>query len=181
MRADAQRNRESILKAARTMVGKHGTEASLRGIARDAGVGLGTLYRHFPNRDELLQEILRSNFDELAEKARILVSSENPLEALENWMDEVAASTSEFQGLAASMIEKRMDPQSPLHASCSSLKQSGDALVRRAQQAKRLRADIDGADIISLVSAIAWLADLEGLKPTRRKRLLNLLMEGLKE
>lgn len=180
MRADAQRNREAILNVARTMVGNHGTEMSLRAIARNAGVGLGTLYRHFPTRDDLLQEILRSSFDELAEKARISATSEKPLDALEKWMEEVAASTSAYQGLAASMVEKRKDPTSSLHASCSSLKQSSDALVRRAQEAKLLRSDIEGVDIMSLVSAIAWLSDLEEFTPGRRKRLLDLLMEGLR-
>lgn len=162
------------------MVGNHGTKMSLRAIARNAGVGLGTVYRHFPTRDDLLQEILRSSFDDLSDKARVLASSENPLDALESWMEEVATNTSAYQGLAASMVEKREDPTSSLHASCSSLKQSGDVLVRRAQQAELLRPDIEGTDIISLVAAIAWLSDLEGFTPDRRRRLLTLLMEGLK-
>lgn len=181
MRVDAQRNREAILAVARAMVGEHGTEMSLRAIARTAGVGLGTVYRHFPTRDDLLQEVLRSSFDDLSDKARVLASSESPLSALESWMEEVATNTSAYQGLAASMIEKREDPTSSLYAACVSLKQSGDVLVHRAQEAGSVRSDIDGVDVLSLVSAIAWLSDLEKFTPDRRKRLLDLLMQGLKK
>ncbi len=180
MRADAQRNRDNILTVARAVVAKDGIEASLRGIARDAGVGLGTLYRHFPTRDDLLQEILQSGFDELTEKARALELTDGPLEALENWMDELATSASTHQGFAASMVEKRLDPTSSLHEACSSLKLSAEHLLRRAQQAKVVRSDIEGADLMSLVAAIAWLADRETLNPEKRKRLLMLLMQGLK-
>ncbi len=181
MRADAQRNRENILKVARAVIAKHGTEASLRSIARGAGVGLGTLYRHFPTRDALLQQILQSSFDELTERAGVLASTDSPLDALENWMDELAASTSTHQGLAASMVENRQDPTSSLHAACSSLKKSAENLLGSAQQAKVVRSDIEGADLMSLVAAIAWLSDREALKPEKRKRLLKFVMEGLKE
>lgn len=181
MRVDARRNRESILQVARATIAKDGTQSSLRSIARDAGVGLGTLYRHFPTRDALLQEILQSSFDELTKRSEALALSKGPLEALESWVDELVASTSTHQGLAASMVEKLRDPTSSLHEACASLRKSGDKLLRNAQKAKLVRPDMEGADLMSLVSAIAWLSDREELTPKRRKHLLNLIMEGLKK
>lgn len=181
MRADAQRNRERILETARIVVAEQGTEASLRGIARDAGVGLGTLYRHFPTRDDLLQEVLQSSFDDLTERAGVLAATTSPLEALETWMDELTASTATHQGLAASMVEKRMDPASSLYDACNALRGSGADLLRRAQEAGEIRPDIEGADIMSFVAAVAWLCDTDSLEPEKRRRLLRLVMEGLKQ
>lgn len=181
IRADARRNREIILQVARAAIARDGTEASLRSIARDAGVGLGTLYRHFPTRDALLQEILQSSFDELTRRSEALAATHGPLEALENWVDELVASTSTHQGLAASMVDKLREPTSSLHEACASLRKSGDKLLRQAQQANAVRPDMEGADLMSLVSAIAWLSDREELTPQRRKHLLNLVMDGLKQ
>lgn len=180
-RADARRNRETLLRVARATIAKDGTEASLRSIARDAGVGLGTLYRHFPTRDALLQEILQSSFDDLTRRSEALAESSGPLEALETWVDELVASTSTHQGLAASMVDKLRDPASSLHEACASLRKSGNKLLRRAQAAGLVRPDMEGADLMSLVSAIAWLSDREELTPQRRKHLLSLVMEGLKK
>lgn len=180
VRADARRNRQAIVEVARTAIAKQGTQVSLRSIARDAGVGLGTLYRHFPTRDALLQEILQSSFDELTHRSEALVRTNGPLEALESWVDELVASTSTHQGLAASMVEKLRDSTSSLHEACASLRQSGAQLLRRAQAAGLVRPDMEGADLMSLVSAIAWLSDREELTPERRKHLLDLVMGGLR-
>ncbi|KRB80950.1 hypothetical protein ASE00_16485 [Sphingomonas sp. Root710] len=181
MRADARRNREIILQVARTAVAQDGTEASLRKIARDAGIGLGTLYRHFPTRDALLQEILQSSFDELTRRADILAGMHDPLEALEIWVDELVASTSTHQGLAASMVDKLREPASSLYEACASLRRAGDRLLGAAQSADRIRPDMEGADLMSLVSAIAWLTDREALTVERRRHLFNLIMDGLKK
>lgn len=181
IRADARRNREAILQVARVAIARDGTEASLRSIARAAGVGLGTLYRHFPTRDALLQEILQSSFDDLTQRSEALALTKGPLEALENWVDELVASTSTHQGLAASMVDKLRDPASSLHDACASVRHSGAKLLRRAQEADLVRRDMEGADLMSLVSAIAWLSDREELTPERRRHLLNLIMEGLKK
>ncbi len=179
-RVDAQRNRDLLVAAARKAIAQDGTEVSLRGIAREAGVGLGTLYRHFPTRDALLQELLQSSFDELTERASSLGAAKDPLAALERWMDELAASTAAHPGLAAAVVEKLRDPSSSLHQACVALQRSADALVGSAQRTGSIKPKVGGTDLLSLVVAVAWLCDREGFKPDRRKHLLELVIEGLR-
>lgn len=180
LRADAQRNRSRIIATARQAVAREGIGASLRAIARDAGVGLGTLYRHFPTRDDLLQEVLQDSFDTLTLRAQALAHEQTPLDALESWMDELIASTATHQGLAAAMLDKTQDPASSLHRSCHALRQEGDVLLASAQADQMVRPDIAGADLMALVSALAWLCNQKMLEAEERRRMLDLVMGGLR-
>ncbi|MFC4585175.1 TetR/AcrR family transcriptional regulator [Sphaerisporangium corydalis] len=178
-RADAQRNFERILAVARTVVAEQGTQASLRDIARRAGVGLGTLYRHFPTRDALLETLLGRRFDLLAERADALAGTRAPVEALKEWLGEFTAGAAVYRGLAASMMATIDDENSPLHASCAAMRRSGARLLARAQEAGEVRADIDGTDLFALVSAVGWVSDQAPSLTARREHLLSLVMDGL--
>jgi AcrR family transcriptional regulator len=159
MRSDAKKNYDLLLEVGREVVAEQGTEASLRDVARKAGVGIGTLYRHFPTREALLQALLRESFDRVTSTAEALEVSGPVDDALVSWLREMVALTHSHRGLIASMTAAIADPDSALHASCVTLRGSGTRLLARAQAEGRARRDIDGTDLLALVSALAWLND----------------------
>jgi AcrR family transcriptional regulator len=159
MRADARKNYDQLLVVARGVVAEQGADASLREIARRAGVGLGTLYRHFPTREALLEALLRTSFDALTARAHELEASTAPETALTSWMREIVALTHDFRGAIALMVKAIAEPDSALHASCVMMKAAGTHLLVRAQEEGVARADLNGTDLFALVSALAWLHD----------------------
>ena len=159
MRADAQKNYEHLLSVARELFTSHGADASLRDVARTAGVGLGTLYRHFPTREALLEVLLRASFDALTARAVELESSDAPDDALVSWLRETIAITHSHRGVIGPMMAAIADPDSALHTSCVSMKASGARLLARAQAAALAQPDLDGADLFALIGALAWLND----------------------
>ncbi|MCK2214115.1 TetR/AcrR family transcriptional regulator [Actinomadura sp. ATCC 31491] len=179
-RADAQRNRARILEVARTVVAEQGTQASLRDVARRAGIGLGTLYRHFPTRDELLETLLSDRFDRLAARAAALESTRPPADALAQWVSDFAEGATAYRGLAASMLATIEDETSSLHASCLAMRQAAGRLLGNAQAAGAVRADVDGTDLFALVNAVGWIADQAPSLSARRAHLLSLVLDGLK-
>jgi AcrR family transcriptional regulator len=178
MRADAKRNYDHLFTVARDVVTERGADASLRDIARRAGVGLGTLYRHFPTREALLEALLRTSFDELTAKASELESSSSPDDALVSWLRDVVSCANDYRGAIASMVAAIDDPSSALHASCVTMKSAGARLLARAQADGLARADIDGADLFALVSALAWLGDQPTIAP-RAERLFAVIASAL--
>ncbi|MQY06931.1 TetR/AcrR family transcriptional regulator [Actinomadura macrotermitis] len=179
-RADALRNRARLLDAARAVVEEQGTEASLRDIARRAGVGMGTLYRHFATRGDLLEALLGARFDGLAARAAALAGELPPLEALTAWLHEFVSGATVYRGLAASLMATIGDETSSLHASCAALQDAGGRLLAAAQAAGRVRPDMDGADLFALVGAVATLIDQAPALAPRRDRLIDLILEGLR-
>jgi AcrR family transcriptional regulator len=159
MRADAKKNYDHLLAVARDVFTEQGANASLRDVARRAGVGLGTLYRHFPTREALLEVLLRASFDTLTAKAGELETSGSADDALVLWLRETIAVTHSHRGVISSMMAAIADPNSALHASCVTMRASGARLLARAQAEGLARADIDGADLFALVGALAWLND----------------------
>jgi AcrR family transcriptional regulator len=159
MRADARRNYEHLLGVARDVVLDEGADASLRDVARRAGVGLGTLYRHFPTREALLEALLRERFDELRTGADALAEAADPGEALVGWLRDFVAFAHVYRGVVAHMVAAIEDPDSALHASCVAMKAAGTSVLERAQAAGVARTDVEGADLFSLGAALAWLHD----------------------
>jgi AcrR family transcriptional regulator len=159
MRADAQKNYDHLLAIARTVVLEQGADASLRDIARRAGVGLGTLYRHFPTREALLEALLRVSFDELTTRADELETSSSPDDALLLWLRETVAFTHNYRGVTTSMMAAIEDADSALHGSCVKLRAAGARLLARAQAQGMARTDLNGADLFALIAALAWLGD----------------------
>ncbi|GHC68755.1 TetR/AcrR family transcriptional regulator [Streptomyces flavofungini] len=165
MRADAKKNYDHLLVVARDVVAEQGADASLRDVARRAGVGLGTLYRHFPTREALLEVLLRARFDELAARAAALETPGSPADALLSWLRDCVAGAHEYRGVVTLMVAAIEDPESALHASCVAMRAAGTRLLTRAQAAGAARADIDGTDLFALVGALAWLNDQPSLAP----------------
>lgn len=165
MRVDAKKNYDHILAVARDLLAGRNADASLRDIARKAGVGDGTLHRHFPTREVLLEALLRTNFDELADRAHELELWDNAGSALVTWLREAVAMTHSYSGVITPMVTAITDENSALHASCVSLRAAGARLLRRAQAEGVARRDMDGNDLFALISALAWLADQPPLVP----------------
>lgn len=159
MRADAKKNYEHLLDVARKVFAEDGANASIRELARQAGVGIGTLYRHFPTRDALLEALLRNRFDAVTASAGELETAMEPGAALASWLRDMVALTYEQRGAIALMTSAIADENSALHASCVLLKESGARLLSRAQADGKARSDINGTDLLALVSALAWLND----------------------
>ncbi len=163
MRADAQKNYDQLLAVARDLLSVGGADASLRDIARTAGVGLGTLYRHFPTREALLEALLRTSFDELTGRAKELEASTSPGAALVAWLRETVAVAHDYSGAIQSMVAAIEDEASALHESCVTMKAAGARLLGRAQAEGEARTDINGADLFALVGALSWVADQPAL------------------
>ncbi|CUU54073.1 DNA-binding transcriptional regulator, AcrR family [Parafrankia irregularis] len=178
-RADARRNYDHILATAAVVLAEQGVQASLRDVARRADVGLGTLYRHFPTREALLETLLRQGFERLVELAGSLRATHPPEQALTRWLHELAAGASVYRGLPASLVATLQDPTSALFASCSALQNAGAGLVENAQQAGAVRADITGPDVFALVGAVASMAEHSAFRG-RTALLLDVVIDGLK-
>jgi len=178
-RADAERNRELLLGAARAAFAEHGTDASLRDVARRAGVGIGTLYRHFPTREALVEALLDCNFDDLRDRAERLLTSPAPHEALLTWLAELAAEARTYQGLPQSIMAALDDERSELHVSCAAMRAAGARLLRCAQETGRVRADVSVTEVISLALGLAWAAQQPGGSSDLMGRLLSTAMYGL--
>lgn len=174
MRADAKKNYDQLLAVARDVFAEQGVDASLRDVARKAGVGLGTLYRHFPTREVLLETLLRASFDALSAKARELETSDASDEALVSWLHEIIAFTYENRGVIALMMGAIEDLDSALHASCVTLRAAGAALLARAQAEGTARADLNGAELFDLIAALAWLREQPSHAP-RADRIFDLI------
>ncbi len=178
-RADARRNYDHILATARVVLSEQGVQASLRDVARRAGVGLGTLYRHFPTRDALLDAVLRQGFDRLAERADELAADLPPAAALGAWLRELAAGAAAYQGLSGSLVTTLNDPGSALSASCSALQAAGSRLLANAQADGGIRPDVAGVDVFALATGVAAMTE-RGPLAERRDHLLDVVLDGLR-
>jgi AcrR family transcriptional regulator len=182
MRADARRNHDRLLGEARAAFAAHGTDASLEEVARRAGVGIGTLYRHFPTRYALMGAVFQDAVDELLERAQELAEATAPCEALVGWLRAIITHASEYRGLArALMAESDTDSASSAMASCSiPMREAGAVLLARAQQSGAVRPDVPIRDLMQLTNAIALAAEQSPGDPELADRLLSLAVRGLR-
>jgi AcrR family transcriptional regulator len=179
MRSDARLNRERLLAAAAEVVAEEGTQASLREVARRAGVGLGTLYRNFATRDELIQALLGSRFTQLARRAEELAAEREPGPALTAWLAEYLAHSTVYRGLTSSVMSTLDAADGPLAQACAGMREAAGALLAAAQEAGAVRADVDRVDLIALVSAVGWIADEAPTLAGRTDRHLAVVLAGL--
>jgi AcrR family transcriptional regulator len=178
MRADARANHDRLLVVAGAVITKQGVDASMRDIARQAGVGLATLLRHFPTREALLEALLRTSFDELTARAAEVETTSSPGDALRLWLRDFVACTTNYRGVVTSMMRAIEDPRSALHTSCVTMRAAGTRLLTRAQTADVARTDVDGADLFALASSLAWLGDQPGLEG-RAEHLFEVVVSAI--
>ncbi|AEH11505.1 MULTISPECIES: TetR/AcrR family transcriptional regulator [Protofrankia] len=179
LRADARRNYDLLLTAARVTFAEHGTDASLREVARRAGVGIGTLYRHFPTREALVEALMRNGFDSLRAKAEELLTSPAPGDALIIWLREMAVRSVAYHGLPASVLAALHDEGSHLYSSCHAMRAAAARLLVRAQRSAAVRPDVTAEELFVLVAAIAWAGERTSGGAELTDRLLSLMMTGL--
>jgi AcrR family transcriptional regulator len=178
MRADARKNYDQILTVARKVVAEHGAEASMRDIARRAGVGLATLLRHFPAREALFEALLCTHLDALTQKAGELETSTSADEALITWFRELVAFTQGYRGVVAMMATSHTNPDSALYASCAAVHSAGARLLLRAQDEGTARADMNGDDLFALITALGWAVDQPSFAP-RADHLVHLITSAI--
>ncbi|MDT5370421.1 MAG: hypothetical protein QOC62_4852 [Mycobacterium sp.] len=177
LRADAARNRRLLLHAARDAFERHGVSASLDDIARAAGVGPGTLYRHFPTRDQLVLAVIDEGLTDIHRLGTALLDDDDPMGALRRWLDAYVAQASMFDGLARTLSRPRPDDE---WSTCQFARSAGGALVARAAAARLIRDDIDIADVLDIAAAIAWVAEQPERDAGQRDRLLRVIIDGLR-
>ncbi|MEU8803571.1 helix-turn-helix domain-containing protein [Spirillospora sp. NPDC048819] len=172
VRADVRRNRARLLAAAREMFQRDGAGASLEGVARLAGVGIGTLYRHFPTRQDLLEALLCDAYDRLAAHARELMASPAPGDALADWLHAFITQVTTFRGMAAAAVTSLRDERPASRA----MREAGEALFARAQEAGDVPPQTAFIDALRLAGAIATVTEHD---PDAAGRLLSLAAAGV--
>jgi len=175
-RADARRNYEKVLAAAREAFAEGGESTALEEIARRAGVGIGTLYRHFPNRQALLEALYVGEVEEMCRSAAEL-DGNDPWEALEAWFERFISYIGTKKALAAE-LQNYLDPDAPLFQSCrTSLWAAGEPLLTRAQEAGVVRSDVSIGDVIQLVVGVAKMPSAD---PKQNEHILRIALDGLR-
>lgn len=178
MRADAQRNREKILAAAREVFREQGYEASLDEVAKRAGVGAGTLYRHFPRRENLVDALMQSwveRVEAAAERARAREGA--PRERLLDWFADYVELISQHRGGAAKLTSAVGDDTSPMVTKWKSLACAMDAVL--ATEKAWLREDAQDVKVCRLVGGVATVADTAQLSPEQVRAMLEVIVDGL--
>lgn len=159
MRADARRNYESLIRVASEHLARHGVSTSLEAIAREAGVGVGTLYRHFPDRDHLVVATLNAQGEHLraeSERIRETVPAEH---RLDRWLGELEAYLTTFQGLPDS-VAQAMDRGecSPLAVTCQEIMGITEEFLVAAQRLGSVRDSVTAQDLVNATLSLAWLS-----------------------
>jgi AcrR family transcriptional regulator len=181
LRADARRNRDELLDVARLVIAEEGVDASLRDIARRAGVGIGTLYRHFPTREALLAAIIQDGTRRMGLHAAELSATEAPGPALDLWLTDVARRIGPYRGLPDSIVKAAsvdQDGDPALRACSTDLLQAGRGLLTRAQAAGAVRPDVTWDDVFAAVAAISGIVSGSGKEVATRA--LAVYLDGLR-
>jgi AcrR family transcriptional regulator len=178
-RADAQRNIDRLIAAGREAFAAHGLGASLDDVARAAGVGTGTLYRHFPNRLALFEAVYRDSVERLCIEGDRLAGIEPPAEALLDWLRGFVNVVAQKRGLAAALTEEGRT--SEVFAECHALiRATGGRLLERAKEAGVIREDVEVGDLLKMTSAFAQVGETSPEGAALSERLLSLAMDGLR-
>jgi AcrR family transcriptional regulator len=176
-RSDAQQNRERILAVARKAFTKSGANASLEDVAKQAGVGIGTLYRHFSSREELLKAVYYDVTEKLAKAGQEFAETLPPVEALRAWMMLFVDFIAEKQIIAPALNALVDDPRKLIEASYSQTWGAVRALVKRAIKSGDIREDLDAIDLLRALIGVANIATTPDWKKSARK-LVDILILG---
>lgn len=175
-RADARRNYEKLLAAAREAFAEEGTSATLEDVARRAGVGIGTLYRHFPTRPDLLEAVYLDEVQAICDAAEKYVDLP-PWEALTGWLREFVSFAATKRALAEEMFTY-LDRDADVFKSCATaIYGAGEGLLQRAQEAGEVRPDTDISDVTKMVAGIAAVKTAD---PEQIDRIVAMALDGLR-
>ena len=177
-RADALRNRERLLEAAKAVLGAGGPSASLEAVARQAGVGIGTLYRHFPTREALFEAVYRREVEHLADLAEQLRTEAAPVDALRRWMRSNVEFVATKKGMSAALALAATASPGLSAYTFDSLAGAVGLLLRRAAEAGEVRADISPEDLLRVLIGICHTHDQPGWQENVL-RLVDVFVDGL--
>jgi len=177
MRADALKNRARILEAARIEVELGGTECSLDNVAKRAGVGPGTLYRHFPTREDLVSELLLTWVDDVQADADSTATDR--WDDLLDWLVRLVNHASLYRGLASTMAATESDENSPLRAAHAAVVTANGQVFDRAFRAGLVEAPVDSGEVIRLITGVAMAAEQAQLPPAQVRSMLAIVLHGL--
>ena len=178
LRADARQNYARLLEAAAEMIGELGPGVSLEDVAKRAGVGIGTLYRHFPNRQALLEAVYRDQVTLLSDRARELLATTTPAEALMRWLHALLTYNLTMRGLKEALMAGEVSPQT---SECKErMHEVGGELLALAQAVGAVRGDIEITDLLRLVHSIALMVEPGAEGIVRAERVFEVMVAGLK-
>jgi AcrR family transcriptional regulator len=178
-RSDSVRNRERVLEAAKAVFSAGGSDASLEAVARRAGVGIGTLYRHFPTREALFEAVYRREVDQLSELAEQLKSAPEPIDALRRWLRANVELVATKKGMIAALA-LAVQTSSELYAySFDRLTKAVSTLLDRAVAAGEIRADVSAEDLLRALIGMCYLHEQPGWQSTVL-RLMDVFVDGLR-
>jgi AcrR family transcriptional regulator len=175
-RADAERNRQRLLEVAVQAFAHGAADVSLEGIAREAGVGIGTLYRHFPTREALIEAAYRSELARVCDSADELLATSAPEAALRAWMGAFVGYMATKRGMAHALRAVVAAGTNPFEQSRARLLAAVTALMQAGVAAGTVRADVAPADVLTSLAGLS----LTAAEPGQRDRLLDLLIDGLR-
>ena len=178
LRSDAKRNREALLAAAGEAFAERGSDASLEDIAKRAGVGIGTLYRHFPTRDALNEAVYRNEVETLCDSVEPLLAEYPADVALREWMNNFADYVAKKKGMAVALKSALGADNELFTYSRQRIVTAITTLVTAAADAGAIRADADPEDVLKMLSGICMASDVHGTESTNR--LIGLIMDGLR-
>lgn len=180
-RSDALRNRDRLVEAAKEVLGKGGPDASLEAVAREAGVGIGTLYRHFPTRQALFHAVFSKDMDQLVDTAEGLVGAHDPVEALRSWLHANVALVETKRGMLGALSIVMTEEAKKTYAG-----QSGrvllavNRLLKQAADAGQIRQDVTADDLLQTMYALCYAREPGPDWRPQVLRLLDIFVEGLK-
>jgi AcrR family transcriptional regulator len=178
-RADAVRNRDRVLEAAKLVFSSGGPDASLEAVARSAGVGIGTLYRHFPTREALFEAVYRREVAQLADLAEQLKKKADPVDALRQWMRALVRFVATKKGMSAALALAAYKNSELFSYSSSRLARAVGGLLDRAVAAGEMRDDISAEDLLRALVGMCYTHDQPGWQ-TSVLRLVDVFVDGLR-
>jgi AcrR family transcriptional regulator len=178
-RADAVRNRERVLEAAKIVFSAGGPDASLEAVAKRAGVGIGTLYRHFPTREDLFEAVYRREVQQLTELAEQLKSEADPVEALRRWLKSTVAFVATKKGMLAALALTVHGSSEIYAGTFERLTTAVGALLDRAVAAGEIRSDISSEDALRALIGMCYLHDQPAWQNSVL-RLVDVFVDGLR-
>jgi AcrR family transcriptional regulator len=178
-RADSVRNRERVLEAAKAVFSAGGPDASLEAVARHAGVGIGTLYRHFPTREALFEAVYRHEVEQLAELAETLKAEAEPVEALRRWLSANVEFVATKKGMSAALALAANSASELFAYSSDRLTKAVGGLLDRAIAAGEVRADVSPGDLLRALVGMCYTHDQPGWQASVL-RLLDIFVDGLR-
>lgn len=180
LRADARRNHQRLVSAARSVLIEDGVDASLEEIARRAEVGIATLYRHFPSRELLYMAVMHEGWTELHDFSQSLMTMDPPDEALRLWLDRYAETQMQYRGVAAWLLSTIGFDKSKWPEVCTHLQLDGASLIERGQAAGLIKPEVTWKDVAQISHGIARVVESADTPHERAKELFAIVLDGIR-